>query len=84
MMWGDLELSSGSTRLTSRGELESNISNKGMGLDAFKSHLDAFEFGMPPHAGCGIGLERLMMVLTGTENIRDAIFYPRDADRLTP
>ena len=84
MMWGDLELSSGSTRLTSREELERNISNKGMGVDAFKSHLDAFEFGMPPHAGCGIGLERLMMVLTGTENIRDAIFYPRDADRLTP
>ena len=34
--------------------------------------------------GCGIGLERLMMALTGTENIRDVTFYPRDVDRLTP
>ena len=84
MMWGDLEISSGSTRITDRRELERNIANKGMNAGAFASHLDAFEFGMPPHAGCGIGLERLMMALTGTENIRDAVFYPRDPDRLTP
>jgi len=46
--------------------------------------VNAFEYGVPPHAGCGIGLERLMMALTGTENIRDTTFYPRDVDRLTP
>lgn len=84
MMWGDMEISSGSTRITNRSELERNIKNKGMNVATFGSHLNAFEFGMPPHAGCGIGLERLMMVLTGTENIRDTTFYPRDADRLTP
>src|SRR3990172_7096673 len=42
------------------------------------------DYGVPPHAGCGMGLERLMMALTGTENIRDTTFYPRDVDRLTP
>ena len=46
--------------------------------------LGAFDYGVPPHAGCGIGLERLIMALTGTENIRDVTFYPRDVDRLTP
>jgi aspartyl-tRNA synthetase len=84
LMFGDLELSSGSTRIEKRNELEDRMKNKGMNTDAFEYHLGAFDFGVPPHAGCGIGLERLMMALTGTENIRDVTFYPRDVDRLTP
>ncbi|MEM4391724.1 MAG: aspartate--tRNA(Asn) ligase [Candidatus Nitrosotenuis sp.] len=84
LMFGDLELSSGSTRVEKRSELEERMKNKGLKIDAFVYHLQAFDYGMPPHAGCGIGLERLLMALTGTENIRDATFYPRDVDRLTP
>lgn len=84
LMFGDLELSSGSTRIEKRIELEERMKNKGMNTDAFEYHLGAFDFGVPPHAGCGIGLERLIMALTGTENIRDVTFYPRDVDRLTP
>jgi nondiscriminating aspartyl-tRNA synthetase len=84
LMFGDLELSSGSTRIEKRKELEERMKNKGFKLDAFDYHLRVFDYGVPPHAGCGIGLERLMMALTGTENIRDTTFYPRDVDRLTP
>jgi nondiscriminating aspartyl-tRNA synthetase len=84
LMFGDLELSSGSTRIEKRMELEQRMKNKGFKLDAFDYHLRVFDYGVPPHAGCGIGLERLMMALTGTENIRDVTFYPRDVDRLTP
>lgn len=84
LMYGDLELSSGSTRIEKRDELAERMKNKGMKTDAFEYHLGAFDYGVPPHAGCGIGLERLIMVLTGTENIRDTTFYPRDVDRLTP
>ena len=84
LMFGDLELSSGSTRIEKRNELEERMKNKGMNIDAFEYHLGAFDYGVPPHAGCGIGLERLIMALTGTENIRDVTFYPRDVDRLTP
>ena len=84
LMWGDLELSSGSTRVEKRSELEDRMKNKGMNTDAFEYHLGVFDYGVPPHSGCGIGLERLMMALTGTENIRDATFYPRDVDRLSP
>jgi len=84
LMYGDLELSSGSTRIEKRMELEERMKNKGFKLDAFDYHLRVFDYGVPPHAGCGIGLERLMMALTGTENIRDTTFYPRDVDRLTP
>ena len=84
LMWGDLELSSGSTRIEKKSELEDRMKNKGMKVDSFGYHLNVFDYGVPPHAGCGIGLERLMMALTGTENIRDTTFYPRDVDRLTP
>jgi len=84
LMYSDLEISSGSTRIEKKMELEDRMRNKGMKIDTFGYHLNAFEYGVPPHAGCGIGLERLMMALTGTENIRDTTFYPRDVDRLTP
>jgi len=84
LMFGDLEISSGSTRIEKKEELTERMKNKGMNTDAFAYHLGAFDYGVPPHAGCGIGLERLMMALTGTENIRDVTFYPRDVDRLTP
>jgi len=84
LMFDDLELSSGSTRIEKRNEIEERMKNKGMNIDAFNYHLRVFDYGVPPHAGCGIGLERLMMALTGTENIRDTTFYPRDVDRLTP
>ena len=84
LMFGDLEISSGSTRIEKRQELEERMKNKGMKIDTFEYHLRSFDYGVPPHAGCGIGLERLMMALTGTENIRDVTFYPRDVDRLTP
>jgi len=84
LMYGDLELSSGSTRIAKKSELEDRMKNKGMKIDTFGYHLAVFDYGVPPHAGCGIGLERLMMALTGIENIRDTTFYPRDVDRLTP
>ena len=84
LMYGDLELSSGSTRIEKKSELEDRMKNKGMKIDTFGYHLAVFDYGVPPHAGCGIGLERLMMALTGIDNIRDTTFYPRDVDRLTP
>ena len=84
LMYGDLEISSGSTRIEKKSELEDRMKNKGMKIDTFGYHLNVFDYGVPPHAGCGIGLERLMMALTGIENIRDTTFYPRDVDRLTP
>ena len=84
LMYGDLEISSGSTRIEKKSELEDRMKNKGMKVDTFGYHLSGFDYGVPPHAGCGIGLARLMMALTGIDNIRDTTFYPRDVDRLTP
>lgn len=84
LMYGDLEISSGSTRISKKADLEARMKQKGLSVEMFDYHLRVFDYGMPPHAGCGIGLERLMMALTGTPDIKDTTFYPRDIDRLTP
>jgi nondiscriminating aspartyl-tRNA synthetase len=84
LMWRWLELVSGGTRISSKELLIERLGEKGLNPESFKSHLDAFDYGMPPHAGWAIGLERLTMLLTGKKNIRDVTFYPRDRFRLTP
>lgn len=84
LMYGPLELSSGSTRINNKNVLLENMKKKGLSPSAFDYHLRVFDYGIPPHAGFGLGLERLLMALLKIENIRDATFYPRDIDRLTP
>jgi aspartyl-tRNA synthetase len=60
------------------------LKESGLNPESFKRHLEAFDFGMPPHAGWAIGLERLTMMLTGKKNIREVVLYPRDKFRLAP
>jgi len=57
---------------------------QGLRVEAFEYHLKVFDYGMPPHAGFGLGLERFLMTIARLDNIRDATFYPRDIDRLVP
>ena len=84
LMYGSLEISSGSTRISNKEILINRMKKKGLNLNSFDYHLRVFNYGVPPHAGCGVGLERLLMTLTKIDNIRDAILYPRDIDRLSP
>jgi nondiscriminating aspartyl-tRNA synthetase len=84
LMYGSLELSSGSTRIHNKDDLMDNMKKKGLSHKAFDYHLRVFDYGVPPHAGFGLGLERLIMAILKLDNIRDATFYPRDIDRLTP
>ena len=84
LMYGSLELSSGSTRINNKADLMNNMKKKGLSHKAFDYHLRVFDYGVPPHAGFGLGLERLLMAILKLDNIRDATFYPRDIDRLTP
>ena len=84
LMYGDLELSSGSTRIHNKDELIERMKKQGLNIDAFDFHLKVFDYGMPPHAGFGLGLERLMMSMCGVDNIRDVVLFPRDIDRLSP
>ena len=84
LMYGSLEISSGSTRINRKFELLERMKKQGLDVQAFDYHLRVFDYGVPPHAGFGVGLERLLMAITKVENIRDATLYPRDIDRLTP
>ncbi len=84
LMYKTLELSSGSTRIHDKSELVERMKKQGLKIDAFDFHLKVFDYGMPPHAGFGLGLERLMMSICNVDNIRDVILFPRDIDRLSP
>ncbi len=84
LMWRYIELVSGGTRIEQKDQLISRMQEKGLNPESFKFHLQAFDYGMPPHAGWAIGLERLTMILSGRKNIREATLYPRDRVRLTP
>jgi aspartyl-tRNA synthetase len=84
LMHAQLELSSGSTRISNKDLLIERMSKQGLKPDAFDYHLRVFDYGVPPHAGFGLGLERLLMAVAKIENIRDATLYPRDIDRLAP
>jgi nondiscriminating aspartyl-tRNA synthetase len=52
--------------------------------NGMQQYLDVFRYGMPPHGGLGIGLERLTMQLIGDDNVRETTLFPRDQGRLTP
>jgi nondiscriminating aspartyl-tRNA synthetase len=84
LMWNYIELTSGGTRISDKNQLIERLKEKGLNPDSFKMHLQAYDYGMPPHAGWAIGLERLTMMLTGIKNIREVTLYPRDRVRLTP
>ncbi|RLG60679.1 aspartate--tRNA(Asn) ligase [Candidatus Geothermarchaeota archaeon] len=84
LMFSSLELASGGTRVNDREELERRLEEAGLNKDSFEDHLKFFDCGMPPHSGFGLGLDRLMLVLTGRENIREVTLYPRDPERVIP
>jgi aspartyl-tRNA synthetase len=84
LMWRWIELASGGTRVNSKEILVQRLAEQGLNAESFKYHLQAFDYGMPPHAGWATGLERLMMMLTGRQNIREVVLFPRDRYRLTP
>ncbi len=84
LMYEMLELASGGTRIHSKDLLVERLKSQGLTPESFKHHLRVFDYGMPPHAGWGLGLNRLVMALTRRGNIRECILFPRDRDRLTP
>jgi len=84
LMWHWIEVASGGTRIHSKDLLIKRLTEQGLRPESFKYHLQAFDYGMPPHAGWAIGLARLVMALTGKRNIREVVLFPRDRFRLTP
>ena len=79
-----MEISSGGQRVHLPELLTERLKLKGLNPKDFKSYIDSFRYGAPPHAGWGMGVERITMLIVGAKNIREVVLFPRDRDRLTP
>ena len=78
------EIASGGQREHRLDRLVERFRKKGLDPEAFRFYTDAFAFGMPPHGGWGLGVERLVQKMLGLANIRETILFPRDRNRLVP
>ena len=84
MMHPSMELVSGGQREHRYDRLVEGFEQQGLDPEAFEYYTKMFKYGMPPHAGWGLGGERLIMTMLGLGNIREAVLFPRDRQRLSP
>ena len=84
MMAPTMELVSGGQREHRHDHLVAGFEQQGLDPEAFEYYTEMFEYGMPPHAGWAIGAERLVMTMLDLPNIREAVLFPRDRQRLSP
>jgi aspartyl/asparaginyl-tRNA synthetase len=73
---------SGGQRVHDYEELKERIKEKGLDPEKFDFYLQAFKYGMPPHGGIGMGLERLTAKMCGVANVKEATLFPRDIHRI--
>ena len=82
--YGRDEMTSGGQREHRVDVLEQNLRDMDLEPADFIFYTDGFRYGAPPHAGWGLGVARLLMVLTGAGNVREVVLFPRDRSRVTP
>ena len=78
------EICSGAQRCHEIDMLETRIKEKGMELGPLKYYIESFRHGVSPHAGAGIGLERVVFLYLGLDNVRKSSMFPRDPNRCQP
>ncbi|MCO8245104.1 MULTISPECIES: aspartate--tRNA(Asn) ligase [unclassified Haladaptatus] len=78
------ELSSGGQREHDIETMSQYMEDQGADPENFHFYLESFRFGIPPHGGYGLGIDRLVQKVAGLENIKEGILFPRDPDRVTP
>ncbi|MFB6154949.1 MAG: aspartate--tRNA(Asn) ligase [Haloferacaceae archaeon] len=84
LMHPRMELVSGGQREHRYDELVAGFEQQGLDPEQFEYYTKMFKYGMPPHAGWGMGGERLVMTILGLENIRETVLFPRDRQRISP
>lgn len=84
LLFRGMELVTGGQRLHRHGDYLAALAARGEDPERYRSYLDVFAHGMPPHGGFAIGLERFLARLTGAANVREVTLFPRDLHRLTP
>lgn len=78
------EICSGAQRIHDSAMLLQRIKEKGVPPGPLMDYVNAFSYGAFPHAGCGVGMERIVMLFLGLDNIRKVSMFPRDPMRCTP
>jgi len=78
------EISSGAQRIHDKDLLVKRCTECGVDIKKIQSYIDAFAYGAYPHAGCGFGLERIVMLFLGLKDVRQTCLFPRDPQRLFP
>ncbi len=84
LLFKGLEITSGGERIHEYEMLVASFREQGLNEENFQNYLNTFKYGVPPHGGFAIGLERLTAKLLGLTNVREASAFPRDINRLTP
>ncbi|MDP7473534.1 MAG: amino acid--tRNA ligase-related protein, partial [Candidatus Poseidoniia archaeon] len=83
-MFREVEMTSGGQRVHDITLLEQRLREQELDPTEFDHYLEPFRYGIPPHGGWGLGLDRLAMVFSGAQNVRECVLFPRDRNRLTP
>lgn len=84
LIYDGLEITTGGQRINDYEMLKENIIKFGLNPEDFDFYLDTFKYGMPPHGGFAIGLERITKQVLDLSNIREAALFPRDMKRIEP
>jgi nondiscriminating aspartyl-tRNA synthetase len=84
LLYRGLEITTGGQRIHETAKLEAAMVSRGLAPEKFSDYLQCFRYGMPPHGGFAIGLERLAKQLLGLGRVKQAALFPRDRNRLTP
>lgn len=84
LLFRGLEITTGGQRIHNYTEQVAKMKKRGMNVELFDSYLMAHKYGLPPHGGLGLGLERFTMKLLGLSNVRYTTMFPRDINRLEP
>ena len=84
MLLNGLEVTTGGQRIHDYAEQVAKMERRGMDISDFEDYLTMHKYGMPPHGGMGLGLERIVQNILGLDNIKQATAFPRDRDRLRP
>ena len=84
LLFRGLEITTGGQRIHNYNEQIQKMKLRGMNIELFDSYLMMHKYGMPPHGGLGLGLERFTSKLLNQDNVRLATLFPRDINRVTP
>lgn len=84
MLLNGLEVTTGGQRIHDYAEQVAKMERRGMDISQFEDYLTMHKYGMPPHGGMGLGLERIVQNILGLDTIKQATAFPRDRDRLRP